>query len=110
MTLKTALINFCSRQKQKREQTGSLKQPENNDHSQCSQRSQQNLYHFVETTFSITPQLIIDNFLSTDDEQDILNGDVKESCLTAHIKAWIQTGTPTISGKNTNSKGNQHER
>lgn len=63
---------------------------------------QVNLVEFVSRCcqgFSVTAQQVIDNLLSTEDEQDIINGDTPEISLRLHIELWIKNGMPHYSGK-----------
>ena len=60
------------------------------------------LYHFVERCcagFSVKAQQVIDDLLSIDDEQDIINGEIPAESLRLHIKVWVSTGKPHYSGK-----------
>jgi hypothetical protein len=43
---------------------------------------------------NIDPLQVIDNLLSLEDRQDIINGDISHECLRAHIEAWITQGMP----------------
>lgn len=45
------------------------------------------------------PQRFIDEFLSVEDEQDIIGGDFTAEGLRAHMKNWISLGMPRYSGK-----------
>ena len=48
---------------------------------------------------SIEPQKVIDGLLSTDDEQDIINGVIPAESLMIAVQAWIAKGAKHISGK-----------
>lgn len=48
---------------------------------------------------SVEAQQVIDGLLSSDDEQDIINGDVPVESLRLHIKLWVEAGKPHYSGK-----------
>jgi len=47
----------------------------------------------------LTAQQVIDELLSPDDEQDIINGDVPLEVLRLHVEVWISSGMPFYSGK-----------
>ena len=60
------------------------------------------LINFVEkccVNLQIEPQQVIDGLLSTDDEQDIINGDIPAESLRLHIELWMLAGKPHYSGK-----------
>ena len=62
----------------------------------------ENLTRFVHQCcrgLSVTPQQVIDNLLSVDDEVDIINGDVPAESLRLHIQVWIENNMPYYSGK-----------
>lgn len=64
--------------------------------------TQVNLIEYVDRCcqgLSVTAQQVIDNLLSTEDEQDIINGDTPENSLRLHIELWIKSGMPYYSGK-----------
>lgn len=48
---------------------------------------------------NISPQQIIDELLSIEDEQDIVNGNVSTQLLRLHIELWLKAGKPYYSGK-----------
>lgn len=48
---------------------------------------------------SIEPQKFIDGLLSTDDEQDIINGVIPTVSLVIAIQLWIAKAAKHISGK-----------
>ncbi len=48
---------------------------------------------------SIEPQKVIDRLLSTEDEQDIINGVIPAEPLVIAIQLWIAKGAKHISGK-----------
>lgn len=59
-----------------------------------------NLNEFVATWchgFKVSAPQVISNLLSSDDKQDIINGDISSDCLRAHIKAWLSLGMPNYS-------------
>ena len=61
-----------------------------------------NLHQFVQRCclgLPLTDQQVIDELLSPDDEQDIINGDVPLEVLRLHIEVWISSGMPFYSGK-----------
>lgn len=47
----------------------------------------------------IEPQKVINGLLSTDDEQDIINGVIPAESLVIAIQLWIAKGAKHISGK-----------
>lgn len=47
----------------------------------------------------VEAQQVIDGLLSSDDEQDIINGEVPVESLSLHIKLWVKAGKPHYSGK-----------
>ncbi|BCA94337.1 hypothetical protein TUM19329_06980 [Legionella antarctica] len=47
-------------------------------------------------------QEIIDDLLSKEDEQDIINGDIPTESLRLHVQLWINAGKPHYSGKKLN--------
>lgn len=60
------------------------------------------LINFVEkccVNLKIEPKQVIDGLLSSDDEQDIINGDIPAESLRLHIELWISSGKPHYSGK-----------
>ena len=65
------------------------------------------LYQFVQRcceNFHIIAQEVIDNLLSIDDEQDIINGEIPVESLRLHIKVWIDAGKLHYSGKKLETK------
>ena len=60
------------------------------------------IINFVEkccVNLKIETQQVIDGLLSTDDEQDIINGYIPVESLRLHIELWISSGKPHYSGK-----------
>lgn len=56
-----------------------------------------NLNEFVSRCchgLNVSTQYVIDNLLSLEDRQDIINGDIPAECARAIIKAWIDLGMP----------------
>jgi hypothetical protein len=47
----------------------------------------------------VDAQQVIDGLLSSDDEQDIINGNTPVESLRLHIELWIKAGKPHYSGK-----------
>lgn len=47
-------------------------------------------------------QEIIDDLLSKEDEQEIINGDIPTESLGLHVQLWINAGKPHYSGKKLN--------
>jgi len=47
-------------------------------------------------------QEIIDDLLSKEDEQDIINGDIPAESLRLHVQLWINAGKPQYSVKKLN--------
>ncbi|WP_133131407.1 hypothetical protein [Legionella yabuuchiae] len=47
----------------------------------------------------IKPQQVIDNLLSIEDEQDIINKNISPELLRLHIELWLKAGKPYYSGK-----------
>jgi hypothetical protein len=41
---------------------------------------------------NIDAQQVMDSFLSLEDKQDIINGDISYECLRTHITAWMIQG------------------
>lgn len=71
-----------------------------------------NLHQFVQRCcagFAVCPQQVIDQLLSKDDEQDIINGDIPAESLQLHIKLWIKAGQPHYSGKILDTSGSQRK-
>ena len=59
----------------------------------------------------VEAQQVIDGLLSSDDERDIINGNVPVESLRLHIELWIKAGKPHYSDKelgqvNNNKRGN----
>lgn len=48
---------------------------------------------------SVHPKVIIENLLSVEDEQDLINGLVEAASLRLHIELWFAAGMPHQSGK-----------
>ena len=48
---------------------------------------------------SVHPKVIIENLLSVEDEQDLINGLVDTASLRLHIELWCAVGMPHLSGK-----------
>ncbi len=62
----------------------------------------ENLIKFVQCCcigFPVTAHQVIDNLLSSADEQDIINGAIPTESLRLHIERWIKAGKPNYSGK-----------
>lgn len=52
-------------------------------------------------------QEIIDYFLSKEDEQDIINGDIPTESLRLHVQLWLSSGKPHYSGKKLNRENGE---
>lgn len=64
--------------------------------------SKENLTEFVRRCcmgLPVTPQQVIDNLLSTDDEIDIINGNTPAESSRLHVQLWIKNNMPYYSGK-----------
>ena len=48
---------------------------------------------------TVYPKVIIENLLSMEDEQDLINGLVDPASLRLHIELWCAAGMPHLSGK-----------
>lgn len=57
----------------------------------------------------VSASKVIDDLLSTDDEKDILNGDITEQEVIWIIKLWLKDGAKHKSGKQ-HSSGGQNEK
>lgn len=72
------------------------------EHIQKNNAKKIDLFDFVASCCSghkVEPQDVIDRMLSTEDEQDIVNGLVPAESLKLHIKVWSEMGNPHYSGK-----------
>lgn len=109
MSLESAIENFCSRSKVVRVQTGNTV---GRMVTGCSRRShcshdnmlsvKDRLMEFVKKAsgdLPISSTEVIDELLSVEDEQDILDGTFSEAFIHAHIKAWLNDGMPYYSEK-----------
>lgn len=72
------------------------------ENTQKNKAQQINLFDFVLRVcldLEVTPQLVIDRLLSSEDEQDIINGLISVEMLKLHIRIWREIGMPYYSGK-----------
>lgn len=42
----------------------------------------------------VSPKLISERLLSSDDKQDMLNGLIPDEALECHVKCWMEAGMP----------------
>lgn len=109
MSIEAVIDSFCPQCFASREQIENIETPFNPDCSRCSQRSQymnkrklNDLNAFVTKCcrgLKTCPDDVLARFLSEDDKHDIINGDIPEPCLRAHIDAWVQQGSPFYATK-----------
>jgi len=111
MTLEAVIKRFCSYCINEREQTGNARTTENTGCSRCSHCSPElnvplqvvpkpkeiDLPAFVGRCCygsKVSPKQVIYDLLSSEDRQDIINGDISVECLRAHIEEWINQKMP----------------
>jgi hypothetical protein len=108
MSLEDLIERFCSHCVTQRDQTGNTEAAVNTGCSRCSQcsHSKNILHEFIAKCchgLAATPQQVLDNLLSVEDQQDIINGDIPNECLRAHIKAWLIQGMPHYATRQSNT-------
>lgn len=90
--------------KETSEGTGIIQSRQGGSSSTLSSLNQkQELNYIVEQVcneFPVSAKEVIDNLLSIEDELDIIEGNIPEETLKAHIKVWLEAGKPKLSGKN----------
>lgn len=68
------------------------------------QEKEQKLERFIKAAIDakkmpVTVQRVLDDLMSVEDEQDIVNNAISLESVTAHIDAWLAMGAPYQSGK-----------
>ena len=60
--------------------------------------------------FCVKESLISHRLLDNEAKQDMLNGDLPVDALIAHVKVWIENGTPNYTGSKFDDTGVIKER